>query len=118
MTAPRPLLEMSKPGLQKVWGEVDCSDFEPVAKFDLLAAILCRLLRGASNLNSAQSQPSSSRPPAASPTNTPTPAKSFKEAVASPARSSDCIKFEKRPAEAELSLKKHKERLRELDRKA
>ncbi len=114
----RPLLEMSKPELQKVWREVDCSDFEPVAKFDVLAAILCRLLRGASDSDSAQSQPSSSTSPVASPTNTPTPAKSFKEAVASPARSSDCTKFEKRLAEAELSLKEHKERLRELDRKA
>jgi len=75
---------------------VDCSDFEPVAKADLLAALLCRLLRGASDLDSAQSQPSSSTWPVASPTNTPTPAKSFKEAVASPARSSDCNKFETR----------------------
>ena len=94
--------------------KVDCSDFEPVAKPALLAAILCRLLRGASDSDSAQTQPSRSTSPAASPT----PAKSFKEAVASPARSSDCTKFEKRLAEAELSLKEHKERLRELDRKA
>ena len=97
---------------------MDCSDFEPVAKLDLLAAILCRRLRGASDLDSAQSQPSSSTSPVASPTNTPTPAKSFKEVVASPTRSSDCTSFEKRLAEAELSLKEHKERLRELDRKA
>ena len=114
----RPLLHMSKPELQKVWREVDCSDFEPVAKLDLLAAILCRRLRGASDLDSAQSQPSSSTSPVASPTNTPTPAKSFKEVVASPTKSSDCTSFEKRLAEAELSLKEHKERLRELDRKA
>jgi len=97
---------------------VDCSDFEPVAKADLLATLLCRLLRGASDLDSAQSQPSSSTSSVASPTNTPTPAKSSKEAVASPARSSDCIKFEKWLAEAELSLKEHKQRFRELDRKA
>ncbi len=109
---------MSKPELQKEWRKVDCSDFEPVAKFDLLAAVLCRLLRGASDLDSAQSQPSNSTSPVASPTNTPTPAKSFKEAVASPARSSDCTKFERRLAEAELSLKKHKERLQELDGRA
>ena len=38
--------------------------------------------------------------------------------MASPARSSDCTKFENRLAEAELALKEHKERLRELDRKA
>ncbi len=31
----RPLLEMNKPELQKVWKEMDCSDFEPVAKLDL-----------------------------------------------------------------------------------
>ncbi len=68
----RPLLHMSKPELQKVWKEVDCSDFEPVAKLDLLAAILCRRLRGASDLDSAQSHPSSSTAPVASPTNTPT----------------------------------------------
>jgi hypothetical protein len=114
----RRLLDKSKPELQKEWKEVDCSDFEPVAKADLLAALLCRLLRGASDLDSAQSQPSSSTSPVASPTNTSTPAKSFKEAVASPARSSDCNKFEKRLAEAELSLKEHKQRFRELDRKA
>ncbi|KAL0039163.1 hypothetical protein WJX77_009788 [Trebouxia sp. C0004] len=44
--------------------------------------------------------------------------KSFKEAVASPTRSSDCNKFQKQLAEAELSLKDHKQRLWELDRKA
>ena len=99
---------MSKPELQKVWKEKDCSDFEPVAKLDLLAALLCRLLRGASDFDSAQSQPSSSTPPVASPTNTPTPAKSFKEAVASPARSSNCNNVEKRLVEVERSLKEHK----------
>ena len=114
----RPLLDMSKPELQRVWTEVDCSDFEPVAKPDLLAAILCRLLRGASDLDSAQSQPSSSTVPVASLTNTSTPTKSFKEAVASPARSSDSTKFEKRLAETRVSLKEHKERLRELDGRA
>jgi len=88
----RRLLDKSKPELQKEWKEVDCSDFEPVAKADLLAALLCRLLRGASDLDSAQSQPSSSISPVVSPTNTPTPAKSFTEAVASPARSFDCNK--------------------------
>ena len=72
----------------------------------------------ASDLDSAQSQPSSSTSPVALPTNTPIPAKSFKEVVASPTRSSDCTSFEKRLTEAELSLKEHKERLRELDRKA
>jgi len=103
---------------------VDCSDFEPVAKPDLLAVLLHRLLCGASDLDSAQSQPSSSTSPVASPTNTPTPAKSFKEAAlkflacASPARSSDCNNFQKRLAEAKLSLKEHKQRFRELDRKA
>ncbi len=56
----RPLLEMSKPELQKVWKEMDCSDFEPVAKLDLLAALLCRLLHDASDFDDAQSQPSSS----------------------------------------------------------
>ena len=116
----RRLLDKSKPELLKEWKEVDCSDFEPVAKPDLLAAILHRLLRGARDLDSAQSQPSSSASPVASPTNTPTPAKSFKEAVVSPARSSDCNNFEKRLAnsEAELSLKEHKQRFRELERKA
>ncbi len=93
---------------------MDCSDFEPVAKLDLLAAILCRLLRGASNLDSAQSQPSSSTLPASS-MSTPRPAKSFQEAVASPARSSNC-KCEKRLAE--LLLKEHKQNLHELDQKA
>ncbi|DBB07797.1 TPA: hypothetical protein ACH3X3_009211 [Trebouxia sp. C0006] len=53
--------------------------------------------------------------PVASPERTPTPAKSFKEAVASPARSSD---YDNRLAEVELSLKEHKQRLQELDRKA
>ena len=71
---------------------MDCSDFEPVAKPDLLAALLHRLLRGARDLDSAQSQPSSSASPVASPTNTPTPAKSFKEAVVSPARSATTLK--------------------------
>ncbi len=42
----------------------------------------------------------------------------FKEIVASPTRSSDCTKFEKRLAEAELSIKKHKERLQGLDGRA
>ncbi len=31
----RVLLEMSKPELQKVWKEMDCSDFEPVTKLEL-----------------------------------------------------------------------------------
>ncbi len=114
----RPLLYMSKPELQKVWKEVNCSDFEPVAKLDLLAAILCRRLRGASDLDSAQSHPSSSTAPVASPTNTPTPAKSFKEDVASPARFSDSTKCENRLGEVELSLKEHKDRLWELDGRA
>jgi len=56
----RRLLDKSKPELQKEWKKVDCSDFEPVAKLDLLAAILCRLLLEAGDLASAQSQPSSS----------------------------------------------------------
>ncbi len=103
----RPLLEMNKPELQQVWKEMDCSDFEPVAKLDLLAALLYRLLHDASDLGSAQSQPSSSTPRVALPPNTSAPAKSFKEAVASPARSSECNTFEKRLVEAERSLKEH-----------
>ncbi len=59
----RQLLDKSKPELQKEWKKVDCSEFEPVAKLDLLAAILCRLLRGAIDLDSAQSQPSNSTSP-------------------------------------------------------
>ena len=59
----RPLLDMSKPELQNTWRELDSSDVEPAAKFDLLAAILCRLLRGASDLDSAQSQLSSRTSP-------------------------------------------------------
>ncbi len=86
---------------------MDCSDFEPVAKLDLLAALLCRLLHDASDLGSAQSQPSSSTPRVALPPNTSAPAKSFKEAVASPARSSECNTFEKRLIEVERSLKEH-----------
>lgn len=104
----RPLLEMSKPELQTVWKEMDYSDFEPVAKLDLLAALLCRLLHDASDFDGAQSQPSSSTPPVALPTISPTPVKSFKEAVASPARSSDCNNFGKRLGEVERSLKEHK----------
>ncbi len=100
----RRLLDKSKPELLKEWKEVDCSDFEPVAKADLLAALLHRLLRGASDLDSAQSQPSSSTSPVASPTNTLTPAKSFKEAVASPARSSDCNNFDNGNAPYGLKL--------------
>jgi len=42
----------------------------------------------------------------------------FKEAIASRARSSDCNNFENRLAEVELSVKEHKQRWRELDRKA
>ena len=114
----RRLLDKRKQELQKEWREMACGDFEPVAKPDLLAAILCSLLRDASDLDSAQSHPSSSASPAASPTNTPTPAKSFKEAVASPARSTDCNSLENRLAEVELSLKEHKQRFREMDRKA
>ena len=58
----RPLLNESMPELKKKWKKVDCSGFEPVAKLDLLAAILCRLLRGAGDLDSAQSQPSGTSP--------------------------------------------------------
>ncbi len=47
----------------------------------------------------------------------PTPAKCFKEAVASPARSSVCCKSEKRLADVELLLKSYKHRFRELNRK-
>lgn len=82
--------------------------------------LLHRLLRGTGDLDSVQSQPCSSRSPVASTTNTLTTAKSFKEAVSSPARllapSLDCNNFEKRLAEAELSLKEHNQRY--LDRKA
>ncbi len=52
------------------------------------------------------------------PERTSTPAKSFKEVVASPARSSECNKFGNRLAELELSIKEHKQRFREMDRKA
>ena len=97
----RPLLEMNKPELQKVWKEVDCSDFEPVAKLDLSAALLCRLL------HDAQSQPCSSTPRVILPRNTSAPTKSLKEAVASPASSSECNTFEKRLVEVERSLKEH-----------
>ena len=93
---------------------MDCSDFEPVAKADLLAALLLRLFRDTSDSDSAQSQPSSSRLPVASATNTPASVKSFKEPVTSPARLPappfDCNNFEKRLAEAELSLKEHKQK--------
>ena len=69
-----------------------------------------------------RSQPSSSRSPVASATNTPAPVKSFKEAFTSPARlpasSFDCNTSGKRLAEVELSLKEHKQKIRELDRKA
>ena len=112
------LLDKSKLELQKEWKKVDCSEFEPVAKPDHLAALLHRLLRGASDLDRAQSQPFNSTFHVASPANTPTPTKSFKEAVASPASSYDCNKIEKRLAEAERLLKDHKQRFRELDRKA
>jgi len=114
----RRLLDKKKPELQTEWEKVDCSDFEPVARLDLLAAILCRLIRGASDLGSAQPQPSSSRSRVASPGRTTKPAKSFKDAVASPARPSECNNFENRLAEVELSLREHKQRFRELDQKA
>jgi len=87
---------------------VDCGDFEPVAKPGVLVTLLCRLLRGVKDLNSAQPQPSSSTSPVFTTTRTPTPAKSFKEAIAAPARASNCNKFEKGLAEVELSLKKCK----------
>ncbi len=35
----RRLLGMTKPELQVEWREVDCGDFEPVAKPDVLAAM-------------------------------------------------------------------------------
>ncbi len=74
--------------------EVYSSGFQRTCK-TMLSQSGNRLLRGARELDSAQSQPSSSASLVASPTNTPTPAKSFKEAVVSPARSSDCNNFEK-----------------------
>ena len=118
----RRLLDKSKSELQKEWKTMDCSGFEPIAKADLLAALLHRLLRGTSSSDTAQSQLSNSRPPAAPPTKNKTPAKSFKEAITSPARlpapSPICNDFEKRLAEAELSLSKHKQRFRELDQQA
>ena len=98
--------------------EVSCSDFEPVAKARFLTARLRRLRRGASDLDTSQSRLSTSTSPVASPTKTPTPAKRFKEAVGSPAKSADCYNFETRLAEAELSLMEHKQRFRELNRKA
>ena len=101
--------------------EVECGEFEPVAK-DLLAALLLRLFRDTKDTDNVESQPISSKLPAASATNTPAPVKSFKEAVVSPARlptsSFDCNTFQKRLAEAELSFKEHKQKIRELDRKA
>ena len=117
----RRLLGKNKPELQTEWKEVDCSDFELIAKADLLAALLLRLFRDTSDTGSVESQPSSSRSPVASATATSAPVKSFKEAVVSPAglptSSFDCT-LEKRLVEAELSLKEHKQKIRELDRKA
>ena len=114
----RRLLGKSKPEIQTEWKEVDCSEFEPVAKPDLLAALLLRLFRDTSDSDSVQLQPSSRRMPVASATNTPTPVKSFKEAVTSPARlpasSFACSTFEKWLAEAEFSLKEHKHSFRAL----
>lgn len=52
----RRLLDKSKSELQKVWREEEYSDFEPVAKADLLAALLQRLLCGSSDLDSVRSQ--------------------------------------------------------------
>ncbi|KAL3156403.1 hypothetical protein ABBQ38_000716 [Trebouxia sp. C0009 RCD-2024] len=116
----RCLLDKSKSELQTIWREEEYSDFEPVAKADLLAALLHRFVRGTSDLDSAQSQPPSSRSPLASTTNTPTHTKSFKQAVISPAKSpstaSNCNNFEKRLAEAELLIKEHKQKFEELDR--
>ena len=110
----RRLLGKNKPELQTEWKEVDCSDFEPIAKADLLAALLLRLFH-TSDTDSVESQPSSSRSSVASATATPAPVKSFKEAVVSPTRlptsSFDCNTFEKRLAEAELLLKEHKQKI-------
>ena len=63
----RRLLDKSKSELQKEWKTMDCSGFEPIAKADLLAALLRRLLRGTSGSDIAQSQLSNTIPPAASP---------------------------------------------------
>ena len=57
----RRLLGKNKPELQTEWKEVDCSEFEPVAKADLLAALLLRLFRDTIDTDSVESQPSSSR---------------------------------------------------------
>ena len=98
---------------------MDCSEFEPA---DLSAALHLRLFSDTGDTNSIESQPSSSRLPVASATNTSAPLKSFKEAVISSARLSassfDCNIFEKGLAEAELSPKEHKQKVCELDRKA
>ena len=68
----RRLLGKNKPELQTEWKEVDCSEFELVAKADLLTALLLRLsLRDTSDTDSVESQPSSNRSPVASATNTP-----------------------------------------------
>ena len=118
----RRLLGKNKPELQTEWKEMDCSDFEPVAKADLLAALLLRLFRDTNDSDSAQSQPSCSRSPVVSATDTPAPVKSFKEAVTSPARlpapSFDSSNFEKRLAKAELFHKELKQRFRDMDRQA
>ena len=67
-------------------------------------------------------QPCSSRSPVVAATNTPVPVRSFKEAVTSPARLPasffDCNTFEKRLAEAELSLEEYKQNFWELDQEA
>ncbi|KAL3144351.1 hypothetical protein ABBQ32_004107 [Trebouxia sp. C0010 RCD-2024] len=116
----RCLLDKSKLGL--FWREEEYSDFEPVGKAGLFAALLLRSLRGTSDLDSAQSQPHSSRSPLTLTKNSPTHIKSFKKAVTAPAKSPslalNCKNFGKRLAEAEHLIREHKQKFEQLDRKS
>ena len=145
---PLRILTSKVPVLKAVWKKLDHSGFEHATKDQLRLALLKRAFRKefASEHESETApdkttvSPFSIEKPPMITTSQPssglrtefrekraaarqeTPTMSFKEAISSPARSpvpsSHCNDFEKRLAEAEFLLKEHKQKLREMDRKA
>ena len=101
-------LRVASPLLSQLW-----------ATQPLLAAIPRRLHCSTNDSENTQSKPSNSRLPPASATNTATPAKSFKEAVSSPASlPSPSLTATTLLLPAELSLKEYKQKFWETNRKA
>ncbi len=122
----RALLDKNKPELQKLWKEEACSDFEPVAKPDLQAALIYHLTCGSkltARSRSLSPVATEKKPAEAFPPSQPiTSNQSFKQALQSPATPtnlrSSSSKIEQRLADTERLLRAQAHSLKVLNQKA